>query len=723
MNPIHRVKTPVILQMEAVECGAAALAIILAYYHRYVSLEELRYVCGVSRDGSKALNILRAARSYGLKAQGAEADLADLSKLSYPCIAFWEFNHFVVIEGFDNNKVYINDPAVGLRSLTYKEFSLGFTGVVLLFELTSEFVPGGVKDTLWHNLKSRFSGTQNAVLFIILASLFLTIPNILMAAFAKIFIDEVLIRNLSGWLLPLLWGMLLTGLMAAVLTWIEHIHIIKLQLKLVMTTSAQFLWHTLRLPMSFFSQRFSGDISSRIASNDHIAELLSADLSSNVVGLINMVIYALIMMLFDWMLAGIGICIALINALVFFLFAKKIANRSMRLYQEEGKLTGMEMAGLQGIETLKASGVEDDYFQRWAGYHAKTINSQQSIELYSTFMSLLSPILLGVSTALILGIGSLRIMDGYLTVGGLIAFQYVLLSFNEPLNELIGLGTKLQEIRADLSRLNDILNNPEDTELMSKKLNKANTLNAVNQLDGTLTMKNISYGYSPLDEPIVKEINLSLVPGKSLAIVGSTGSGKSTIAKLACGLYKPWCGDIALDNHRYSELSRELISSTLAFVDQDIFLFEGSILDNLTLWDSTVSTTAVEQAIEDAELISLLEQRGLGLTSPVHTQGANFSGGERQQLEIARALVTKPKLLVLDEATSSLDAITEAKIFANLKKRGCSLLVVAHRLSTIRSCDEILVIEQGMIVERGTHESLIQLGGVYKRLLFEVNDG
>lgn len=722
MTVAKRVETPVILQMEAVECGAAALAIVLAYYKRYVSLEELRFTCGVSRDGSKAVNMLRAARTYGLKAQGAQTDLQALSELTYPCIAFWEFNHFVVIEGYDERYVYINDPAVGLRTLSYDEFSRGYTGVILLFEPTPEFKPGGEKDSLWKNLKPKIASIKHALLFVVIASLSLTIPNLVIAGMSKIFIDDILIRQVSGWLIPMLWGMLFTGIMIGVLTWVKEFHLLRLQLKLIMSTSAQFFWHVLRLPMSFFTQRYTGDVCSRLSANERISSLISSELSESIVGIINMLVYAVFMLLYDWVLTFIGIFITLLNALVFSFISKSISNSTKRLLQEQGKLTGVEMIGLQGIETLKASGVEDDYFQRWAGYHAKTINSQQKIQFFTTVISVASPLLMGISTAMILGVGGVRIMHGHLTVGTLVAFQYLLFSFNAPLNILLGLANRLQAIRGDFSRLNDVFRNKLDPLVANEKVHAQTSKTLTQKLAGALQFKEVTFGYSPLEEPLFDKINFSVLSGKSLAIVGASGCGKSTLAKLACSLYSPWSGEVLLDDKAYSDIPREVISNTLSFVDQDIFLFESTIRNNLTLWDNSISYEDIEQAIKDAELGELLNNRSSGISSMVLTEGVNFSGGQRQQMELARALVKNPRLLILDEATAALDAITESKIIDNIKRRGCSILFIAHRLSTIRHCDEIIVLHQGKIVQQGSHDALAQQDGVYKNLLLELSN-
>lgn len=668
MKSGKRVKTPTVLQMEVTECGAAALAIILGYYQRFVSLEELRIACGVSRDGSKAINMLRAARNYGLSAQGAQVEMDALPKLTFPFIAFWEFNHFVVVEGFDDKKIYLNDPATGPRTVTYDEFSRAFTGIILLFEPTSSLQKGGQKESLWMSLKSRLTGVRNAFIYITLASLSLVIPGILIPGFSKIFIDQILIHHLSGWLLPLIWGLALTAILRAALMWIQQIHLIRLQLKLALTTSAQFLWHVLHLPITFFTQRFAGDISSRIAANDRIATLISGELSTSIVSICSMILYAVIMALYDWTLTLIGISIALTNAALLYFVARRIANNSRRFLQEQGKLMGVEMSGIQAIETLKATGTEDDFFQKWAGYHAKTLNSQQRIQLYSSVLVVLPQLLTGILTTLILGVGGLRIMHGYLTVGGLVAFQTLLASFNAPLVTLLGFGGKLQEIRGDLTRLDDVLRHPEDNYITREKLPSTSALKHVKKLNGTLTLNNISFGYSVLEPPILNDISFTVEEGKSLAIVGASGSGKSTLAKIICGLYSPWSGEVLIDNNVLTTIPRDILSRTLSFVDQDIFLFDGTIRDNLTLWNNHISNTAIEYAINDAELSSFLDSRPQGLSTQVINQGVNFSGGQRQQLEIARALTIEPMLLILDEATASLDAIAEANIVNHLKK-------------------------------------------------------
>lgn len=712
---IKRVITPSILQMEAAECGAAALGIVMGYFGRHVSLEELRQACGVSRDGSKATNLLRAARNYGFTAYGAKAESEALIDLAVPFIIFWEFNHFVVVEGIGPDKIYINDPATGPRTVSHEEFDTSFTGIVLVFEPGPQFKKGGQKDTLWHSLAPRLQGIQTPLTYIILLSLALVIPGIVIPGFTKIFIDDILIRQVSGWLAPLIWGMVITALLRAGMTWLQQIHLLRLELKLTLTNSARFLWHVLRLPITFFTQRFAGDIGSRVAANDRLASLLSGEISTSFVSLVSMFFYGLIMFLYDWQLTLLAIIVVAINSNLLFRIARGIENSSRRLQQELGRLAGIEMSGLEAIETIKASSGENDFFQRWAGYHAKSLNSQQMIHLYSRTLLIVPQLLTGLLTVAVLGLGGWRIMQGYLSVGSLVAFQSLLISFNEPIQTLLGLGSKLQEIRGDLARLDDVLRHPEDPRLTQQL--PPNTLPV--KLKGQLELRNLSFGYSPLDPPLFENIYLNLRPGSRIAIAGISGSGKSTLAKLVCGLYTPWSGEILLDDQPLANIPQVTLSHSVSFVDQDICLFEGTIRDNLTLWDQTIPNTALERAIKDAALEPLINARNMGLESKVINAGANFSGGQRQQLEIARALVTEPSLLVLDEATSSLDASTEYQIVQNLKQRNCSLLIIAHRLSTIRDCEEIIVLDHGKIVERGTHDQLCQNNGPYRRLLLK----
>ncbi len=710
-----RVKTPTVLQMEITECGAAALSIILAYYGRHISLEEVRAACGVSRDGSKAINMMKAARNYGLIATGAQVDeIEELKQVRCPYIVFWEFNHFVVVEGIGDDKIFINDPAIGQRTVDYQEFSRAFTGVLLLMEPGPDFKQGGTTPSVIKSLRDRLGNATTSLAFVTLATFALVIPGLLAPGFMKIFIDDVLIRDMEAWFIPLVLCMAVTACFASVLSWTQQIHLLRMQLKLMLTSSANFLWHIFSLPMSFFAQRFSGDIQERIGANSRIASFLSGQLSSSAISLITLVFYAFVMALLSWTLALIVIVVGAIKFTMLYLVAQKIANLNRRFLQEWGRLTGISMNGLQTIETLKATASEDDYFLRWASCHAKTINTQQYIMFYNQLLMVGPTLLSGLTTITTLGLGSWQIMQGDLTIGTLVAFQLLSASFNAPLGTLLGLAGNIQKIRGDLTRLDDVLQHPREPRVMNQQIIKDSDCPL--QLSGKIELKQVTFGYSQLEDPFIDKFNLSIERGARIALVGSTGSGKSTLAKLVCGLYPPWSGKILFDGTPIDKIPRSVLAQSLSLVDQDIFLFEGTIRDNLTLWNNEIPDEDLLRALKDACVEDAVLERG-GLDSEMTENGANFSGGQRQRIEIARALVNNPKILILDEGTSALDAITEHKIYTNLKRRNCTLFIIAHRVSTIRDCDEIIVLQQGKIIEKGTHEAMIQQNGFYQQLI------
>ncbi|MEJ6484978.1 NHLP family bacteriocin export ABC transporter peptidase/permease/ATPase subunit [Nostoc punctiforme UO1] len=717
-RPDRRRRTPTLLQMEAVECGAAALGIILGYYDRIVPLAELRQACGVSRDGSKASNILNAARSYGLQAKGFKVDLAGLRKLQCPYIVFWNFNHFLIVEGFAKDKVYLNDPATGPRTVSLPEFDQSFTGVVLVGEPSAEFQPGGRKPSLTLSLWDRLQSSLGALVYCVIAGLLLVIPGLAIPAFSQAFVDNVLIEGRSDWLRPLILGMILTAILNGFLTLLQLQFLRRMKIKLAVGMSSRFLWHILRLPVSFYDQRFAGEISSRVRLNDSLANLLSGRLATTVISAFTVIFYAAVMLQYDVVLTAIGIAFVIVNVSVWRWVSRQRVDANLRLMQEQGKVNGVAISGLQSMETLKASGLESEFFSRWAGYYAKAINARQEMDTTNQNLGVLPSFLTSITSMLLLAVGGLRVMDGVLSIGMLIAFQALMQRFLEPVNNLVSLAGELQEMEGNLGRLDDVLRNPIDPAVERDISISPTQLPAANvRLQGYIELRNITFGYNRSAPPLIENFSLSLKPGQRVALVGGSGSGKSTVAKLVCGLYEQWAGEILFDGKPRKHIPRSILTNSIALVEQDISLFAGTVRDNLTLWDSTVPFSNLVRACKDAAIQDVVLSMPGGYNADLAEGASNLSGGQRQRLEIARTLVNNPAILVMDEATSALDSEAEKTIDQKLRERGCTCVIVAHRLSTIRDCDEIIVFDRGKVVQRGSHEELQRVEGKYLQLI------
>ncbi|WP_079407071.1 NHLP family bacteriocin export ABC transporter peptidase/permease/ATPase subunit [Streptomyces sp. 3211] len=712
------VRTPTVLQMEAVECGAAALAMVLGHYGRFVPLEELRIACGVSRDGSRASNLLKAARGYGLKARGMQMDLAALAEVSAPAVLFWEFNHYVVYDGtarrLGRRGVFVNDPAKGRRFVPMEEFDTSFTGVVLTFEPGDDFRRGGRRPGVLGTVPARLRGTSGTMAAAVLASLLLVVVGATVPALSRTYIDMFLIGEQTSLLGVLFAAMAVALVLTAALTALLQANLLRGRIISSTLGSARFFRHLLRLPVTFYSQRNPADLVQRLQSNDAVAETLARDLSAAAVDAVVVLLYAVLLWTYDPQLTLVGVAVALLNVVALRIAIRLRATGTHKLRAESARLTNTSYSGLQLIETMKATGGENGFFRRWAGQHAVTLDVQQRLGVPSAWLAIVAPTLAAFNSALILTIGGLRAVEGHLTVGLLVAFQALVTSFTAPISRLGGVAGRIQDFAADVARLRDVENFPVD-RVYSRREPAAST----RRLKGHVELDGITFGYNPLDAPLLKDFSLTVGPGQQVALVGGSGSGKSTVSRLVSGLHVPWAGAIRIDGMRLEDIPRGALAASVSFVDQDVFLFEGTVRDNVTLWDPSITDEAVIAALEDAAVHEVVARRPGGIHSRVEQDGRNFSGGQRQRLEIARALVRRPSVMVLDEVTSALDAVTEQVIIENLRRRGCACVVIAHRLSTVRDSDEIVVLDRGTVVERGRHEQLVAAQGPYAALVKE----
>jgi NHLM bacteriocin system ABC transporter peptidase/ATP-binding protein len=703
-------RSPTILQMENVECGAASLAMILAYHGRWVPLEQLRQSCGVSRDGSKASSIVKAAQEFGLAARGFKKEPAGLGDLPMPCIIHWNFNHFVVLDGLNERFAYLNDPARGRRRVALDEFSQSFTGVALAFEPTEAFRRGGRPPAVLPIAIRVLSSSRQAAWLLLAVSASLVVPGLLVPTFSRIFVDDVLVRGAQGWLWPLLVGLGLTAVARALITLLQQSLLLRLETKISVAMTTRFLWRVLSLPMGFFHQRHAGDIAARVDANEVVTRLLSGVLATNALDVITVLFFAAAMAAYNAGLAAICIAIALLNVLAVAVVARRRDELNRSLTVEQGKLAATTVGIIRTIETLKASGLEDDAFGRWAGRQALVLEAERRLGLYEVIGNVGPPFFAAVTTAVILGLGGLQVIHGAMTLGALVAFQSLMASFSAPTALLVQSAGQLLTAKSNLIRLEDVFNYPLEPAAPAEIAGAA-------RLSGRLEIADLTFRYGPLDPTAIEGFQLTLEPGMRVALVGASGSGKSTLGRLIAGLHQPVSGEIRFDGVRRSDIPAQVFAGSVAYVDQDVFLFEGELRDNLTLWDSDVAEADVVQALKDAAIYDDVCARPGGLDTEVREGGANFSGGQKQRLEIARALVGNPAVLILDEATAALDPATEKTIDDNLRRRGCTCIIIAHRLSTIRDCDEIVVLDQGRIVERGDHSALAAADGAYARMV------
>ncbi len=713
-----RVKVPVIMQMEALECGAACLCMIMAYYNKWVPLEQVRKDCGVSRDGSKASNILKAARNYGLKAKGYRFEPETLrEKGTFPCIIHWEFNHFVVCDGFKGNKVYLNDPAKGDYAVSAETFDEGFTGVCMMFEPDENFVPGGKPKKVTDFARKRLKGAGGALAFVVITTIISSLVGIISAGFSRVFLDEMLSKRPPSWIAPFFIGLTVLIFIQLAAEWIRAVYSFRLDGKLSVVGNSTYMWKVLRLPMEFFSQRMAGDIQQRKESNASIAGEIVSTLAPLVLNTAMMIFYLIVMFRYSWILSLVGICSVLIQIFISRYISRKRINITRVLMRDSGKLAASTVSGIEMIETIKASGAENGYFEKWSGYQASVNTQNVRFERINQYLGIIPSIISGVMNVTVLILGVWLTMRGDFTVGMVFAFQGFLASFIAPATELITASQTIQEMRTSMERIEDVMEYPDDKALSEQENNDTTEDGSFDKLSGTLVMKDVTFGYSRLAPPLIENFSLELKPGQRVAFVGTSGCGKSTLSKLISGLYQPWSGEILFDGKPIGQIDRNVFTGSVAVVDQDIIMFEDTIANNIRMWDNSIEDFEIIMAARDAQIHEDIMQREGGYQYKITEGGKDFSGGQRQRMEIARVLAQDPTMIIMDEATSALDAKTEYDVVRSIKDRGISCVVIAHRLSTIRDCDEIIVLDHGKVIERGTHEQLMALDGAYKTLV------
>ena len=699
-------KVPVVMQMETVECGAAALSMLLAYHGKWLSIEQLRTDCGVSRDGSNARNIVLAARHHGMDAHGWQADIDHLPSLA-PAIIHWNHNHFVVFKGFHRGMAFINDPAIGSMAVSMKEFQRSYSGVAITAAPGDDFKPQGHQTSILHYVRENIRGAKDAFIFTLLMGILMSFAGMVYPLFSQVFLDSIITGKNDEWTVPFFVGIACLVVFNFLLALLDNVYGRRFAGSMSLKGNTRFLWHALNLPIEFFTQRYVGDIVQRQSLNEHITTTLVRILAPYAVNVALLLVYIVVMAQYSVLLTIVGISVVALNIYTVAAERELRTNLARALEQSEGKFYGITMSCVDNIESIKAAGAERGFFEFWAGTFARRNNQEVAFQKRPFW-----PFVFGhFANSFILILGAALILNGQFSIGMLMAFQGFMAEFMKPAMGLMQGSTTVLEMRSQMERIDDVMAYP--AEQTGKGESPAHNA----KLGGMIEMKNVTFGYSLSAAPLIRDFSMTLHPGKSVAIVGASGCGKSTIAKLLTGLYQPWSGEILFDGRDSHDISRDEFVNSVACIDQNVVLFDDTIAENIKMWDHSIEDFTMTMACIDAGIRDDIISRPRGFNTRLVKGGGNFSGGQRQRFEIATALAREPVILILDEATSALDTVMESEVMQSIRQCGASTIVIAHRLSTIRDCDEIIVMDKGRIVQRGTHDELIAQGGAYAELI------